>query len=67
MKKLYHINEAQTFKWSEVKITLGRKRHLAAVIGNETFKTSFTKSPVYKWTKGIELLSKTVKSESQPA
>ena len=38
VKKLYHINEAQTFKWSEVKITLGRKRHLAAVIGNENLQ-----------------------------
>ena len=52
---------------SEVKITTEGKRHLGAVIGNKSFKKSYSQSLVDEWIIQLKLLSKIAESEPQSA
>ena len=60
------LNEAkQIFDGTDINITTEGHKYLGGVIGNESFKESYTQDLVDEWVRQIKLMSEIAKSEPQ--
>ena len=67
VKEKYLENAVEPVRGSEVKNKKQGKRLLGAVIGNETYKKSYTRLLVDEWFERLELFSKVAESGPQSA